>query len=725
MKDQHQEAFKEEARELLVELETSLLDLEKRPDDADLVGRVFRAMHTIKGTGAMFGFEAISIFTHEVETVYDLVRNGSIPVTKELIDLTLSARDHIRSMLGASGGAQEEDKGEGRRIITALRRLILGRPAAAEAGPLPPPIVADFQPKRADKKITCRIHFRPPRDIASRGLDPLGVLNELCWMGECAITARTQDVPPLDELNAETCYLCWDVVLTTRKKLNDVEDVFLFIQDDAEVKIDLINSDPVDHDEAGLKNPGDIHLERGEATPELVRQGLPGQKRSGRELVEMGAPQSDTVAPALAEQRHLKAQHEKKQAKDPASSIRVSSDKLDKLVDLVGELVTLQSLLSQTAGLFKKTKIPAIAEAVERLTAELRDITMGIRMLPIGSTFSRFQRLVRDLSREMGKEIELTTDGAETELDKTVIEKLGDPLVHILRNSIDHGIEQPGNRVAANKPRIGTVHLSAKHSGAHVLVQVRDDGKGLDPDAIRAKAVGKGLIASDAKLTEKDLFALILDPGFSTAEKVTSVSGRGVGMDVVKRAIDSLRGSIEISSRKGAGTTITLKLPLTLAIIEGLLVKIGAESFIMPLSLVEECVELTRMDIQKANGRDLAHVRGKIVPYIRLREQFRITGERPPREQIVIVSIEGRRAGFVVDRVVGGHQTVIKNLGSIYKDIDGISGATILGDGAVALILDAPRLIQQMENEEQTALVTKGTKQTGKTRQEPFEGGIT
>jgi two-component system, chemotaxis family, sensor kinase CheA len=699
IKDKHRGAFKEEARELLAELETSLLELEERPDDVDLIGRVFRAMHTIKGSGAMFGFETISKFTHEVENVFDLVRNNSIPVTKELIDLTLASRDHIRSLLDASEGTPEDDKDKAQIIIASLRKLIPAQPTVVKGDHLPPSVVEIPQPESVGQEITCRIHFRPPQDIAFRGIDPLGLLNELCRLGECTITARTQDVPSLDELNAESCYLIWNVILTTRKGLNAVRDIFLFIQDDAEVKIDLIET-TVDNDGAEQKKLGDILLERGEVTPEIIQKGLFAQKRLGQVLVEMGALEADTITSALAEQQHLRAHQAKKQAADSASSIRVSSEKLDKLVDLVGELVTLQSLLSQTAGKLKKTKIPAIAEAVERLTAELRDTTMGIRMLPIGSTFSKFQRLVRDLSGELGKEIELTTEGAETELDKTVIEKLNDPLVHILRNSIDHGIEQPEDRVAAGKPRIGTVRLYARHSGAHVLVQVQDDGKGLSPAVIRAKAVEKGLISSDAKLTEKDIFSLILAPGFSTATKVTSVSGRGVGMDVVKRAVESLRGSIEISSEKGSGTTITLKLPLTLAIIEGLLVKIGAESFIIPLHLVEECVQLTRDDVNASHGRDLAHVRGQVVPYIRLRKQFMITGERPSIEQIVIVSMDGQRTGFVVDRVIGGHQTVIKNLGHVYKDIEGISGATILGDGSVALILDVPRLIQQTEQKE-------------------------
>jgi len=336
---------------------------------------------------------------------------------------------------------------------------------------------------------------------------------------------------------------------------------------------------------------------------------------------------------------------------------------------------------------------------VERLTGELRDSALNIRMLPIGSTFSKFKRLVRDLSSELGKEIELTTDGAETELDKTVIEKLNDPLVHLIRNSLDHGIEQPEARVAAGKTRHGTVHLAAVHSGDSVLITIQDDGAGLDKEAIRSKAIERGVIAAQAELTDKELFNLIFAPGFSTAKKISSISGRGVGMDVVKRAIEALRGTIDITSVHGEGTRITVRIPLTLAIIESLLVRIGPDFFMMPLSLVDECVELTRQDVARSNGRHLANVRDHLVPYIPLRERFLIRGDCPDIEQIVITEVNGSRIGFVVDQVIGEHQTVIKSLGRAYKNVEGISGATILGDGSVALILDVPQLVQSVEAE--------------------------
>ncbi len=376
------------------------------------------------------------------------------------------------------------------------------------------------------------------------------------------------------------------------------------------------------------------------------------------------------------------------------------SSKLDSLVNLVGELVTMQARLSQIADDREDADLLSIAEQVEQLTWEMRDEILNIRMIPIGTTFSKFNRLARDLSQELGKDVELVTRGAETELDKTVIERLNDPLVHIIRNCIDHGIEPPEVRRKADKPPKGTVTLSAVHSGANVVVEVHDDGRGLDKEHIRRRAVEMGLVPADGDITDKELAAYIMAPGFSTADSVTNVSGRGVGMDVVKQAIDELRGDIEVTSQRGKGTTFTIKLPLTLAIIDGLLVQISDEHFVLPLSSVEECIELTKRDIRHEHGRDLAKVRGELIPYIRLRNHFEITTEPPEIEQIVIAQVDGQQIGFVVDHVVGEHQTVIKSLGRLYRGVSGLSGATILGDGTVALILDLQHLFRSAENEE-------------------------
>jgi two-component system chemotaxis sensor kinase CheA len=457
-------------------------------------------------------------------------------------------------------------------------------------------------------------------------------------------------------------------------------------------------------DEEPVRIPliGEMLVESGDLTYADVAEALTSQKGGldkplGQILTETGKVPPEKVSNAVKRQGEVreKAVHKKRQ--EALSSIRVAADKLDYLVDLVGELVIVQAQITQVVSEKHDSALTLLAEELERLSDELRDSTLGIRMLPIGTSFSKFRRLVRDLSADLGKQITLSTSGAETELDKTVIERLGDPLVHLLRNSIDHGIEQPQERQAKGKPPQGNILLSAEHSGGEVLIRITDDGKGMSSEMIREKGIERGLITKDAEMTEKELLKLIFEPGFSTAKTVTSVSGRGVGMDVVKRAIDSLRGTIDIDSKPNAGTTITIRLPLTLAIIDGLQVRVEDEYYVIPLSLVEECVELSRSEVEEAGSEQrILHLRGEIVPYIHIREWFDIEGENPPIEQIVITGVEGSRVGIVVDTVIGEHQTVIKSLGRVYKDVEGISGATIKGDGSIALILDVPSLVRRV-----------------------------
>jgi two-component system chemotaxis sensor kinase CheA len=515
-------------------------------------------------------------------------------------------------------------------------------------------------------------------------------------LGECRVIAHTDNIPYLDELESEKCYVNWDIILTTDKGENAIRDVFIFVEDDCDITItpvafyDMESSD--EHEKIG-----EILVEKGDISRIELEAILAEKKRLGEILVEKGVVPPSAIAAALEEQKHIKEIKAKKIEAEGMTSIRVQSDKLDFLVDLVGELVTVQARLSQTAARKNEPELLKIAEDVERLVWDLRDNTMSIRMLPIGSTFSKFNRLVRDLSHTLGKKIDLVTEGAETELDKTVIEKLNDPLVHLIRNSIDHGLEMPEERKAAGKKETGTITLSARHSGDSVLIQITDDGRGIDPERVRKKAVEKGLIAETAELTPKEACELILAPGFSTAEAVSNISGRGVGMDVVKKNIEALKGSLDISSEKGSGTVISLKLPLTLAIIDGLLIRVADQFFIIPLAVVEECIELTPKDIANSHGRSIIQVRGDIVPYIKLRELFGIRGDVPEIQQIVVTEIDGRRVGFVTDAVIGDHQTVIKSLGKIFKEVHGVSGASILGDGSVALIIDAVKIYHGIE----------------------------
>ncbi|MBF0536892.1 MAG: chemotaxis protein CheA [Nitrospirae bacterium] len=699
--DKGREIFTEEANELLAELETSLLELEETPTDTELIGRVFRAMHTIKGSGAMFGFDDIAHFTHEVETAFDMVRTGKMLVTKELMDLTLRARDQIRAMLDGTS----VDEAISNEIITALRALMVinvlsdeqegqqEQPGGQEA-------VARVEHTATDNEsVTYRIRFRPHKELFLTGSNPLLMFAELRELGNCVVIAQTDAIPPLSELDPESCHTSWDVVLTTTADQNTIKDVFIFVQDICDLTIEVIEADSDMLEQERHLKLGEILLSRGDVSLSELQQVLGTQRRVGEILVDSGIVGEDQVQSALVEQQHIKEVRQQRAKQESMASIRVPSDKLDGLVDLVGELVTVQARLTQTSATFGDAVLSIIAEEVERITWELRDRTMGIRMMPIGGTFSKFKRLVRDLSAELGKDIVMTTDGAETELDKTVIEKLNDPLVHVIRNSIDHGIESPEARLKAGKPKHGTVHLTAGHSGANVVIQIKDDGAGLDTEAILNKAIKSGIITPETELSEKDIFSLIFEPGFSTAKNITSVSGRGVGMDVVKKNIIALRGTVDIKSKKGVGTTISLKLPLTLAIIDGLLVKISDDFYVIPLSVVHECVELTRNDVENSHGRHISYVRGAIVPYIRLREYFAINTPVPEVEQIVITEVEEQRVGFVVDYVIGEHQTVIKTLGRLYKTIEGVSGATILGDGTVALIVDAPKLVSAVRLE--------------------------
>ncbi|MGD0229396.1 MAG: chemotaxis protein CheA [Syntrophorhabdales bacterium] len=693
MNDDHRQLFEEEAHELLADLENYLLELEQAPDDKELIGSIFRAMHTIKGSGAMFGFEDIAAFTHEVESVYDKVRDGQIPVTTELINLTLKARDQITVMLKGQAEGGSAPGMAAPEIIAGLKALTPGAPATTI---LPAPTPGDEEKaviEGGTDAVTYRIRFAPCPDIFLTGTNPLLLLDELRGLGECKVYAQLDAIPPLKDLDPEKCYTSWDIILTTKQGINAVRDIFIFVEDDCGPTIEAIDPEPHREPDEGYKRLGEILVERGDIRKEELSEVLTGKKYLGEMLVEKGITTPDKVGSALVEQEHIRTMREKAHAKEESTaSIRVPAEKLDTLVNLVGQLVTVQARLNQTAARAQSSELTSIAEEVESLTAELRDNTLNIRMLPIGTTFGRFKRLVRDLSNELGKEIDLVTEGAETELDKTVIDRLNDPLVHIIRNAIDHGIELPSIREAQGKPAKGTIHLSASYSGASVLITVKDDGAGLDTEAIRQRAVSKGLIAPSAEPTKKELFAMTFAPGFSTAKTVTNVSGRGVGMDVVRKTIDTLRGAVEVESEQGSGTSVTLKLPLTLAIIDGLLVKVGSSFFVLPLSTVEECIELIHKADEKKNGNCLVSVRGQLVPYIRLRETFAVKGDLPSIEQIIITGADSGRIGFVVDNVIGEHQTVIKTLGKVYRNAEGISGATILGDGRVALILDTNRL---------------------------------
>lgn len=716
MIDKFKDAFKEEASELLSTLEDQLLELEHNPENSETISAIFRAMHTIKGSAAMFGFDDIARFTHQIESAFDMLRNGLISVDTSLIDYTLKARDIISTMLSepdahihdeiatlekafqaiASEGTNEKRK-ENHSTGVIQRQQDEEQPEEATA-------------RNQNQMLTYHIHFAPKAELFKNGTNPLMLINELYELGPLSIVTLKSKIPPLSEIDPESCYVAWDITLTTDRGVDAIRDVFIFVEDIAQIQIIPVDSpqpSPME-DESNVKRLGEILVDRGITRAEIIESIEKEKRKIGELLVEQHVASSEDIQSALVEQEHMK--HLKERQEVSTTTIRVPSERLDSLVDLVGELVTLQARLSQTSSSIQDSSLTTISEQFERLVSQLRDTTMGIRMLPIGTTFNRFRRLVRDLSAELGKEIDLITDGAETELDKTVIEKLTDPLIHIIRNSVDHGIEHPEDRERQNKPRRGTITLSALHSGAYVLIRVSDDGSGMNKEKIYAKAVEIGLISKTVlpvSMADQELFQLIFAPGFSTAETVTSVSGRGVGMDVVKRQIESLGGSILIESVQGRGTRITLKIPLTLAIIDGLLVRVGSELYVIPLSAVDGCIEIQRDELQlKQRTRSIVTYRQRVLPYVALRDLFEISGALPAIEQIVVVNAMDSPIGFVVDQVIGDYQTVIKPLGLLFKKADGVSGATILGDGTVALIVDVNRLAILAQQQESRQLLS-------------------
>jgi two-component system chemotaxis sensor kinase CheA len=673
------DTFRQEARELLEQLEEGLLDLEQNPANDDLINSTFRALHTIKGSGAMFGFTAVATFVHEFETAFDQVRKGQTPATPELIGVALDAKDHIHKLIEQP----DTPHAGGDAILDALRLVIAGAHAEPAVQSTPASGAAVAAPPTAASPTRWRIRFRLPGDALVYGTNPLLLLDEIRAIGPCTVTALTDTIPPLDLIDPEVPYMGWQIDIEAEDPRDAIDDVFLFLKDGMELSVELLAQSQAET----IDDPRGVEIDLAlEPEPEPAVNATVA-------AVEVVASSSKAKPPVARSEDKPAAAATATPERAAASSMRVDAERLDELMDRVGELVIAQARLTQIAAQSSDGNLKTIAEELERLSSGLRDTTMGIRMVPIGTLFSRFRRLVHDLSRDLDKDIEFITSGEDTELDKTMIERLADPLVHLIRNSVDHGLEPADKRLATGKSAKGTVRLSAVYAGAEVAISVTDDGAGLNAERIRAKAEEAGLLAPDAKIADAELWQMIFAPGFSTAKEVTSLSGRGVGMDVVKRTIDGLRGSIDVATAPGQGSTMTLRLPLTLAIIDGMLVRVGNGRYTIPLSAVEECVELPQGIEANARGRNFLDIRGSLVPFLRLREVFGTRAPIEPHQKVVIVSSGEGRVGLVVDQIIGNNQTVIKQLSKLHSSIKSFSGATILGDGTVALILDTAHLV--------------------------------
>ncbi|WP_217705591.1 chemotaxis protein CheA [Peristeroidobacter soli] len=649
--------FIAESRELLREMEAALLECEQGESGAEAVNSIFRAAHTIKGSSGLFGLDGIVAFTHVVESVLDRVRANSLQMDRTLAAILLECRDHIEHLVDAVADGKPDDVQLATKGESLLQKLSAraGGPATTHATATASASASASAPvaPAAGWQITVQFHT----EVLRNGMDPLSFIRYLSTLGEIVeLTLLTERLPAAEEFDAEACYLGFEIELASSETQQRIEGAFEFVRDDCTLQV---------------------------------------------------RPKAPVASESVAEKREASDAKETKAAKNSDRSLRVDGDKLDALIDLIGELVTAGATTTITARKAGLSELNESTLRLARLVEEVRDQALKLRMVQIGPTFSRFQRIVRDVAREIGKEIRLEIGGAETELDKTLIESITDPLTHLVRNAIDHGIETAEVRRNRGKNVEGVVRLDAYHDSGSVVIEVADDGGGLKRERIIAKAMERGLITDGSSLTDGEAFALIFEPGFSTAEQVTNLSGRGVGMDVVKRNVNALRGTVELDSKEGQGTTVRIRLPLTLAIIDGFLVGVGGSSFVIPLELVEECVELG--DEHRAADGDQRYInlRGQVLPFVRLREMFSIRSSASRRESIVVIRSGGKRIGIVVDDLLGEMQAVIKPLSRLFSRIRGIGGSTILGTGQLALILDVPSLLDLCLNTRQVQVAPR------------------
>ena len=696
--DQVLHTFILEARELLEDMESALLRVADEADPRETINAIFRAAHTIKGSSGLFGLDAVVTFTHVVESVLDRVRDGDVGLDEALVTLMLASGDYIGRLVDAvERGEPQVDprtEPEGASLLERLQQHLAPHAAAAAQAPA----AADVPPAGVVGHWHLSLRFGP--DVLRNGMDPLSFIRYLSTLGEIQhIVTLTDAVPALDALDPEGCCLGFEIGFLTSADKSAIENVFEFVIDDCTLRlvppggrieqyIELIRSHPEGPSPLGeiLVRCGSITARELDAALQVQAESAP-DRRLGAILSDQGNVPPQVVEAALAKQKQIRDGRATE-----SQSVRVDADKLDRLINLVGELIIAAAGANLIAKRTRNLELMERNSTLADLVEQVRDSALQLRMVKIGATFNRFKRVVHDVARELGKDIELSVSGEDTELDKTVVEKIGDPLMHLVRNAMDHGIDSAELRALRGKPPTGTVSLNAFHDSGSIVIQVSDDGGGLDRERILAKGIERGLVEPGRAMSDAEVYGLVFEPGFSTAATITNLSGRGVGMDVVKRNIAALRGNVGIASEPGRGTTVTVRLPLTLAIINGFQVAVGRSVFVVPMDMVDECVEFSAQA-----GHDYTDLRGQVLPFIRLRELFDVPGIAAARQNIVVVKHAGEKFGLVVDSLLGEAQTVIKPLSRMFAQVRGISGSSILGSGDVALILDVPLLLQEAQ----------------------------
>jgi two-component system chemotaxis sensor kinase CheA len=689
------QAFIDESRELLVEMESGLLQCERNVGGAETINSIFRVAHTIKGSSGLFGLDAIVSFVHVVETALDRVRIGEVGMNREFAVLLLSCKDHIEALVAAtaSGGDLSTPDFEARSAELSLLLQeyagVVKSHGGAKTATAPTAQTIRAPSATSDAAATDRWHIsaRFKADVLRAGMDPLAFIRYLNTFGKVHSAHVVADtLPPLNDVDPEACYLGFELSFKTDADEARIRSAFEFVSEDCTLAV----LPPRSRLDAYVRALPELATAPARAAEILVSSGTLTKAEADRALAtQAGSPPAESAEPLA--RKPSPAVEAEKRSSNGERSIRVDASKLDTLITLVGELIIASASANLSARRAQNIDLQERTSRLAALVESVRDSALQLRMVKIGPTFNRFQRVVNDVARELGKDIELVVSGEDTELDKTVVEKITDPLTHLVRNAIDHGIEPADVRAERGKPRTGTITLNAYHDSGSIVIEVSDDGGGLKRERILAKAIERGLVEPGKALSDKEIYALIFEPGFSTAEQVTNLSGRGVGMDVVKRNITALRGDIDIRSEEGRGTTVIVRLPLTLAIINGFQIGVGKTVFVVPLDMVDECIEFS-----PEAGHDYANVRGQALPFVRLRDLFKVPGAPSGRENIVVVRHAGLRAGLVVDSLLGECQTVIKPLAKVFSGVKCVSGSSILGTGEVALILDVGLLMQQV-----------------------------
>jgi two-component system chemotaxis sensor kinase CheA len=708
------EGFLEEAGDMLRQFEQALLVMENTPDDTENLNAAFRAAHTIKGTAGLFGFHAVVAFTHNVESTMEALRSGKLAISEEMFALLLQSRDQIGALLDEviSGQSDPAVAATSERLGTQLAGL-LGAPIHPPSSLGKKAATASASEPSAATDAHWHICLRFGVDALRNGLDPLAFIRYLSHVGEVKSVHTWGDrIPEISALNAENCHLGFDIRLSTSADHKTIAGVFEFAEDDCGIQILAPDATPEAFEAmvqaaSGEPNHQQAHREvlaalgcpltqADTAASHLVASSLATVATALREVTEQVHEATEAIAVERREPTPDRRGAEGSRRTADAKFIRVRADKLDRLIDLIGELVIASSGAQLAA---QHERAPRVLEATQRihdLVQEARDGTLGLRMVPIGETFSRFHRVVRDVSKNLGKDVDLQVTGGDTEMDKSMVETIADPLMHLVRNSLDHGIEPTEERLAKGKAARGQLALHAYHESGSIIIEVSDDGRGLDRERIHRKAIERGLISPDQPLTDAEVHQLICHPGFSTADQVTDISGRGVGMDVVKRNIEALRGQMLLASELGRGTTTQIRLPLTLAIIDGFLCEVSGVHYVVPLEMVVECIE-TPPEYRKATDRITGYfdLRGEMLPYLDVARYFGCAAHAGGRQSLLLVRAGVGTIGLIVDRLAGEHQTVIKPMGAMFNKLPGIAGSTILGSGEVALILDVPALVNQ------------------------------